>query len=233
MSSEIVIIPGDSIDITESDNEKVVLGPGLRRSANGNVVASKPGLLRQNANVYWIDSHSKRYAAAKGDNVVGIVVGGKSGADLFRVDIGTAENATLSYLAFEGATKKNRPNVNVGDVVYAKLVVAAKDAEAELVCVDAYGKKAGLGVLDVDGFVFTVPLHVVRKALSPDCVLLKALGKRIPFEIAVGMNGRIWIRAKSVKATVSLANAISAAEFMTNAQIEAMVNKLTDALDGF
>ena len=38
-----------------------------------------------------------------------------------RVDIGTAEPASLSYLAFEGATKRNRPNVTVGDLVYAKV----------------------------------------------------------------------------------------------------------------
>ena len=37
-----------------------------------------------------------------------------------RVDIGTSEAASLSYLAFEAATKKNRPNVNIGDVVYSK-----------------------------------------------------------------------------------------------------------------
>ena len=45
---------------------------------------------------------------------------------LFLVDpfSGTSDNASLSYLAFESATKKNRPNVNVGDVVYAKLIVA-------------------------------------------------------------------------------------------------------------
>ena len=53
----------------------------------------------------------------------------------------------MSYLAFEGATKKNKPSINTGDVVYAKIVTASKDMEPELVCVDAYGKKAGLGQL--------------------------------------------------------------------------------------
>ena len=48
------------------------------------------------------------------------VVTAKAG-DLFRVDIGTSQPASLSYLAFEGATKRNRPNVNVGDIVYAKV----------------------------------------------------------------------------------------------------------------
>ena len=49
--------------------------------------------------------------------------------------------------------------------------------EAELVCVDSYGKKAGLGVLTDGGFMFTVPLHTVRKLLNPECALLTSLGK--------------------------------------------------------
>jgi hypothetical protein len=77
-----------------------------------------------------------------------------------------SEPASLSYLAFEGATKKNKPAVNPGDVVYAKLLVASRDMEAELVCVDSYGKKAGLGVLTgAGGFMFTVPLRTVRQVV--------------------------------------------------------------------
>lgn len=43
--------------------------------------------------------------------MIGIVVA-KSG-DIFKVDVGGSEPASLSYLAFEGATKRNRPNVQV------------------------------------------------------------------------------------------------------------------------
>ena len=88
-------------------------------------------------------------------------------------------------------------------------IYCCRDMEPELVCVDSYGKKAGLGVLTGGGFMFTVPLHLVRKLLSPDCCLLKDLGGSIPFEVAVGMNGRVWIRGRSVKDTICLANAIS------------------------
>ena len=52
-----------------------------------------------------------QYVPIRGENVLGIVTQ-KSG-DVFKVDIGGSEQATLSYLAFEGATKKNRPNVVV------------------------------------------------------------------------------------------------------------------------
>jgi exosome complex component RRP40 len=52
-----------------------------------------------------------QYVAVKGDTVIGIVTA-KAG-DVFRLDIGSSELATLSYLAFEGATKRNRPDVKV------------------------------------------------------------------------------------------------------------------------
>ena len=98
--------------------------------------------------------------------------------------------------------------------------------ESELVCVDAYGKftnykelntndpnckfqgkKAGLGELS-GGFLFSVPLHSVRKLLSPTSVLLKKLGETIKFEIAIGMNGRIWIRASNAKETIAICKLI-------------------------
>lgn len=37
--------------------------------------------------------------------------------DTYRVDIGASAAATISYLSFEGATKKNRPDVKVGCII--------------------------------------------------------------------------------------------------------------------
>lgn len=48
--------------------------------------------------------------------MIGIVTA-KSG-DIFKVDVGGSEPASLSYLAFEGATKRNRPNVQVKMVTF-------------------------------------------------------------------------------------------------------------------
>ena len=83
------------------------------------------------------------------------------------------------------------------------------------------------------GFLFSVPLHLVRKLLSPDSILLKKLGQTLKFEIAIGMNGRIWARANEPKETICIANAIWAAEHMTNNEIKPMVDRLSDALAGF
>ena len=226
-------MPGE--DISTDSKAGLVVGPGLRREEGERILVTRPGLLRtKNVNekeVCWVDCHSKRYVATRGENVIGVVLA-KVG-DIFRVDIGTAEPASLSYLAFEGATKRNRPNVSVGDIVYAKLLVASSYTESELVCVDSYGKKAGMGVLTGGGFMFSVSLNLVRKLLSPDCCLLTKLGETAPFEVAVGMNGRIWMRARSVKETMVLAQALQAAELMTNSEIAAMCHKLSDVLSAY
>ena len=226
-------MPGE--DVSRDSKAGLVVGPGLRKAEGEKILVTRPGILRsRNINerdVCWVDCHSKRYVATRGENVIGVVIA-KIG-DIFRVDIGTAEPASLSYLAFEGATKRNRPNVSVGDIVYAKLLVASSYTESELVCVDSYGKKAGMGVLTGGGFMFSVSLNLVRKLLSPDCCLLNKLGETAPFEVAVGMNGRIWMRARSVKETMVLAQALQAAELMTNSEIAAMCHKLSDVLSAY
>ncbi len=91
-----LVIPGD--DITEIDDEtleetkepQTILGPGLSREG-GTVCSNKCGLLRRkvikgnNTYVYWVDCHSSRYVASRGENVIGVVIG-KAG-DFFRVRI--------------------------------------------------------------------------------------------------------------------------------------------------
>ena len=230
---ERLVMPGE--DVSRDSKAGLVVGPGLRKAEGEKILVTRPGILRsRNINekdVCWVDCHSKRYVATRGENVIGVVIA-KIG-DIFRVDIGTAEPASLSYLAFEGATKRNRPNVSVGDIVYAKLLVASSYTESELVCVDSYGKKAGMGVLTGGGFMFTVSLNLVRKLLSPDCCLLNKLGETAPFEVAVGMNGRVWLRARSVKETMVLAQALQAGELMTNTEIVSMCDKLSDVLSAY
>lgn len=138
--------------------------------------------------------------------------------------------ASLSYLSFEGATKRNRPDVKVGDLVYAKLLLANKDMEPELVCIDSAGRSDGMGVIgrDIGGFLHCCSINLIRKILSPECPLLKLLGKSLPFEITVGMNGRLWVKAHNCLKTIAIINAISAAEYMSNEQIQTMCKHVSE-----
>ena len=72
--------------------------------------------------MYWIDFHQKKYVPVRGDTVLGVVA--RKG-DIFKIDVGdsdqaslsylvgASDQASLSYLAFEGSTKRNRPDVKI------------------------------------------------------------------------------------------------------------------------
>lgn len=226
-----IVLPGDVIEEAKqiASTKRVILGPGLRQD-DTNVIVCKNGILKKKKpNTFWVDSYMKRYVPIKGEAVIGIVL--QKTGDYFRVDIGSSEMATLSYLAFEGATKKNRPDVNKGDLIFGRLLIADRDIEPELVCVDSHGKKGKLGILS-DGFLFNCSINLVRKLLNEQCPLFECLSKEVPFELAAGMNGKIWIHGRNVKETIAVGNAILAAEYESNESIIEMCNKIGNALAG-
>lgn len=55
----------------------------------------------------------------------------------------------------------------------------------------------------------------------------------MPFEIAVGMNGRIWIKARTTKQTMALARAIGLSEHMNNEEMSRMCRSFLDRQAGF
>lgn len=228
-----VILPGDvfSFDVSAVESsavraERVICGPGLRRNGD-EILVYKSGILRHKApNLYWIDSLQKRYVPVKGESVIGIVTA-KSG-DIFKVDVGGSEQASLSYLAFEGATKRNRPNVQVGDLVYAQFTIANKDMEPELVCIDSCGRANGMGVFGTDGLLFKVSLGLVRRLLAPQSAIVKDLEKIFPFEMVVGLNGRVWVKAKTVQQTLIVANLLESCENMTSQQRQVLFRKVAE-----
>lgn len=226
MSVNTLVLPGDTIvEVTATEEKKCIVGPGLRKEGD-RIVATRAGILKhRRPNTYWVEGHQKRYIPAKGDCVIGVVTA--KGGETVRVNIGASEPASLSVFAFEGATKRNRPDVDVGDLVMAQVLMANRGMEPELVCVDSYGKKGMLGVLrSPTGFLIKVPINLINKLLSKDCSMLQTLGKRIPFEVALGQNGRIWVNSTTLQNTLSICSAISAIENLTPQEIEERCLKL-------
>lgn len=96
-------------------------------------------------------------------------------------------------------------------------------------CVDGSGKGRGMGVLSTDGFMFHCSLGLARKLLADECPILKSLSDRFSFEIAVGMNGCVWVKSKSVTNTILISNSIENSEFLDVDDIEKMVDQLVQA----
>ncbi|XP_040029307.1 exosome complex component RRP40 [Gasterosteus aculeatus] len=220
-----VLLPGDEFSFDTDDTisltgpvkpEKVVCGPGLRRSGD-RLLVCKSGVLRHKPpNMFWMDSQQRRYVPAKGETIIGIVTV-KSG-DVFKVDFGGSEQASLSYLAFEGATKRNRPNVQVGDLVFSQFLLANQDMEPELVCVDSSGRANGMGVFGGGGLLFTVSLGLVRRLLTPHSEILSDLKQLFPCELVMGMNGRLWVKSCSLQQTLVISNLLQSCDTMTAQQ---------------
>ena len=100
-----VVLPGQVVEeASSSEQKKVTLGPGVER-VKENVVVCNSGILKKSEpNIYYIDNLQKRYTPVRKECVIGIVT--MKAGDIFKVDINSSEQASLSYLAFENVSKK-------------------------------------------------------------------------------------------------------------------------------
>ncbi|CAM9773993.1 unnamed protein product, partial [Phaeothamnion confervicola] len=227
-----VALPGD--DLT---NHIAPSGPKLRLGAGlvhrgGSVRATRAGLLRHKPpQTYWIDANQKRYIARVEDQVVGLVE--ERMGDFYRMNLFGSSPALLNLLSFEGASKRNKPNLGVGALVYCRVVAADKDMEPELTCLTGHHGVAKdwntgqstFGELK-DGMAVRCSLMHARSLMRPESAVLNALGRRVPFEVAVGVNGVVWVNAGTPAHIIAVCNAILNAEVMSDGETLIMVDRL-------
>lgn len=237
VSDGAVVLPGDVVigDVAALEST-VVAAAGLVRSGKA-LVASRAGVVDgAGGKRIRVLSSIRRYVAAAEDVVVGVVVE-RHGGEGYGVDLRGSARATLPALAFEGATKRNKPNLAVGSVVYSRVAVANRDMDPELSCISPHSRsrkdwvtgETVFGELK-GGYVFECSLSLARELLDERCVVLRALGRHVPFELAIGCNGRVWVNSGSTMHTVVVTNAILNSEGMAPAAVRTMVGKLAGAL---
>eukprot|EP01102_Stenamoeba_stenopodia_P005811 TRINITY_DN16534_c0_g1_i1.p1 TRINITY_DN16534_c0_g1~~TRINITY_DN16534_c0_g1_i1.p1 ORF type:complete len:264 (-),score=63.96 TRINITY_DN16534_c0_g1_i1:27-788(-) len=215
------VMPGDCVGKI-FPNLKIRLGPGLMQEKES-IIATKAGVFKHKSPcTYWLESNQVRYVPALEDVVIGIIA--EKHAENYKVDIGAAANAILSTLAFDGVTKKNKPNLVVGALIYARVIVANKDMEAELSCV-SIGNKTGFGELK-SGFMFKCSLNLCRQLNAKQCLVLQLIGEKIPYEIAIGSNGRVWINSPSMSHTIIISNALINSEYLSAKQTQVLISKM-------
>ena len=82
-----------------------------------------------------------------------------------------------------------------------------------------------------DGYMFETSTGLSRRLLSsPTCPVLEALGKKLSFEIAVSLNGWVWVNAATPDIIVVVANAIMNSESLSAAQQIIMVEHLLKSI---
>lgn len=197
-----VVLPGDSLPIEKDTNTSISIGPGIYKSPiTQEIIPSSAGIIhikdtKQGANrLIYIDSNSKRYIPQTNDFVIGIITG--VFGENYKVQLQDfLQSVQLSMMAFPNASRKNRPNLKVGQAVYARVSQAIPEIDVELECIDATtGKEGGFGLLDESGYLFDVNLNFSRELLfNQSSPILEKLASKCRFEIAIGINGKIWIK---------------------------------------
>ncbi|KAJ5551117.1 hypothetical protein N7535_000940 [Penicillium sp. DV-2018c] len=240
MSAPAVLLPSDEVprEHLPTDNSNPLrLGPGLRilsqPSSKGSdhvLTATQAGLLsidaKRNA-VSLLTFPNRRYIPTVNDFVIAQIH--HSSVDFFHCVITPhTAHALLGQLSFEGASKKTRPMLKQGEMVYARVqsVGVGAGAEVELTCVSAATGKAegGMGPL-TGGMIFDVSTGMAARLLRASSapventdpieglVVLSELGKKLEslggFEIAVGRNGKVWVDCSdaaesAAKATIAI-----------------------------
>ncbi|PIA40546.1 hypothetical protein AQUCO_02500332v1 [Aquilegia coerulea] len=216
------VVPGDVVlDLSKMINQTIKLGEGLRQDGDAISVMKAGKLKFSKPNKYWVETSQKRYVPHVDDNILGIVVDQKG--ENFLVDIKGPTLAFLPVLAFEGGTRRNIPKFEVGTLLYVRVVKANSGMNPEL---SSNGKAAEFGPLK-EGYTFESSTALARTLLSsPTCPVLEALGKKLSFEIAVGLNGRVWVNAESPSTVILVSNAIMTSESLSGVQQRIMVDKL-------
>lgn len=194
-----IILPGDSIPVNDIPT---TIGPGVYKDPkNQTIIPSSSGILHNKTNkkqtnqLVYIDSMSKRYIPKTNDYVIGIITG--TIGESYKVSLQDFSNSVLlSMMAFPNASRKNRPNLKTGQVVYARVSQDIPEIDVELECIDpTTGKEGGFGLLDESGYVFDVNLNFANELLfNPDSIYLEKLSTKCKFEIAIGINGKVWIK---------------------------------------
>ncbi|KAJ5294119.1 hypothetical protein PENANT_c009G06795 [Penicillium antarcticum] len=241
MTTPLVLLPSDEVprDYLPANNSNPLrLGPGLRilsqpssKSADSKHVltATQAGLLTTDAKkntVSLLSFPNRRYIPTVNDFVIAQIH--HSSADFFHCMVSPhTAHALLGQLSFEGASKKTRPMLKQGELVYARVlsVGVGAGAEVELTCVSPSTGKAegGMGPL-AGGMVFDVSTGMAARLIRANnpsaeideiegLVILAELDKKLDpfggFELAVGRNGKVWVNCSdseenTVKATVAI-----------------------------
>jgi exosome complex component RRP40 len=229
-----------SASASSATSVSAAAGTAAASVPRGEAVVTKCGVLRSGggpttpSNALWVDNVQKRYQAAVDDLVLGVVVD-TFGGESYKVDLGGSQPAVLPVLAFEGATRHNKPNLPLGALVYARVVLCARDCEVELSCTSPHFKKDWVtgqslyGEL-AGGYAFNCSTRLARQLLSDDCYVLQCLGRSLAFELAIGCNGKVWVNSPSPLHTVLVANAILNSEGRSKEIVTAMVQKLMQAI---
>lgn len=240
------ILPGDDVSemIHQIAKGNPRVGFGLRKEQTS-VISTIAGSLQYRSGVVFVSQNNRRYRPSAEDRVIGIVeervAGDGAGGDIYRVNIGGPHPALLSNLSFEGATKRNKPALSSGILIYTRVATCPRSMEPMLSCQlgsldvgvprkDWMTNEGTYGEL-VSGTCCKIPLGLARQLLDRRNVVLQELSRYLAFEVCVGVNGYVWMHSSRPEEIILIQNAILNSEVLTKSQVRKMVKSLVETVN--
>lgn len=198
---KVLLFPGEQFEFKEDLIHYDAFG-----YSNGNLVVKKCGILLcdpntgtalQDTNEEVFRSLGKYYSPKVDDPVLGVIV--QKSSEFYRIDIGSYSHAILNTKDFEGATKKAKPNLNLGDLIFARVQKVNKFDVPVLSCISPHEHKNWASGESFFGNLQGGNLFSFNKLNTwefyKNNYALNRLNDVVDYEIVIGFNGKMWINS--------------------------------------
>ena len=169
------------------------------------------------------------YSPKEGDIVIGII--SQKSYEMYRVNILANKEASLNSIDFQGATRKTKPNLNVGDAVFAKIEKENKYSNATLTCKSSNNSKGWSSGESTYGELKGGKLYDYNRYLCLKLLDNKDFIHRLKecvkgLKLKIGYNGRIWIKTENILDIPKVFQAINEGLNLNNEEREDKLNKI-------
>lgn len=208
---------------TLSSMKSVILYPDKLKNENKN---KKKESNETNLSILYYGNY---YSPREDDIIIGIIT--QKTFEIYKLDILANKEATLNSIDFEGATRKTKPNLNVGDAVYARVEKENKYSNATLSCKSLTNAKvwssgeSTYGELK-DGKIYNIHRYLGLKLLKNQKFIDRLKECVDKLEIKIGYNGRIWIKTEKLNDNAKVFKAIMQGLSLNHEEREIFFNNL-------
>ncbi|UKK01701.2 hypothetical protein MACK_001054 [Theileria orientalis] len=148
------------------------------------------------------------YVPKVGDHVIGVITNKNN--DYYTVNINDLyEGFLLSIDGFRGATKKIKPQLTQGDVVFCQILCIYNYNLIELTCKNVDEIKSFstnetyFGHL-TNGMTIRIPLLYSKMLCNDSDNYMLSLLKCYKFQVAIGFNGKLWVNCENNDLTLKI-----------------------------
>ena len=216
-----------------SSMKSVILYPertkNINKSNNKDNKTNEKNAQSENDTIIPTMYYGNYYSAKVGDVVIGII--SQKTYEMYRVNILANKEASLNSTDFEGATRKTKPNLNVGDVVFARVEKENKYSNVTLTCKSLSNSKGWSSGESTYGELKGGKLYDYNRYLCLKLLDNKAFIHRLKecvdkLQLKIGYNGRIWIKTENINNIPKVFQAIKEGINLNDDEREKYLNNL-------